>query len=272
MPDVILAVLGRKEMALDVLETARHLAVLIGQANVIALAVEMPSLASPLAAEALIAEAADAAVLREQDRKRTAALAALFDQWAPRAQQAGIAVRWRKIVGAPNSVVEQMGRRTDFIVIAQPMADDDAHASREFHAALLRSERPVLVIPPGQTATFGRNVAIAWRDDGRVVKAVIPALRVLSGATHVHVLQGTRGTAEHLPVPAVFQDHVIDVRMHVLPIKGVFGQVLLDTVHALGADMLVMGAYAHSPLREMIFGGVTRYMLDHADLPVLMRH
>jgi nucleotide-binding universal stress UspA family protein len=43
-------------------------------------------------------------------------------------------------------------------------------------------------------------------------------------------------------------------------------------VHALGADMLVMGAYAHSPLREMIFGGVTRYMLDHADLPVLMRH
>jgi nucleotide-binding universal stress UspA family protein len=36
--------------------------------------------------------------------------------------------------------------------------------------------------------------------------------------------------------------------------------------------MLVMGAYAHSPLREVIFGGVTRYMLDHADLPVLMRH
>jgi nucleotide-binding universal stress UspA family protein len=36
--------------------------------------------------------------------------------------------------------------------------------------------------------------------------------------------------------------------------------------------MLVMGAYAHSPLRELILGGVTRYMLDHADLPVLMRH
>ncbi len=40
----------------------------------------------------------------------------------------------------------------------------------------------------------------------------------------------------------------------------------------LGADLLVMGAYHHSALREMIFGGVTWYMLDHADLPVLMRH
>ena len=51
-----------------------------------------------------------------------------------------------------------------------------------------------------------------------------------------------------------------------------FGQTLLNTAHQLGADMLVMGAYAHSPLRELILGGVTRYMLEHADLPVLMRH
>jgi nucleotide-binding universal stress UspA family protein len=61
--------------------------------------------------------------------------------------------------------------------------------------------------------------------------------------------------------------------LHILPIgAGVFGRMLLEKLHELGADMLVMGAYAHNPLREMVFGGVTRYVLDHADVPVLMRH
>jgi nucleotide-binding universal stress UspA family protein len=59
----------------------------------------------------------------------------------------------------------------------------------------------------------------------------------------------------------------------VLPIGSEpFGETLLRKVRELGADMLVMGAYAHSPLRELILGGVTRYVLEHADVPVLMRH
>jgi nucleotide-binding universal stress UspA family protein len=48
--------------------------------------------------------------------------------------------------------------------------------------------------------------------------------------------------------------------------------MLLDKAHDLSADLMVMGAYAHSPLRELVLGGVTRHMLAHADLPVLMRH
>jgi nucleotide-binding universal stress UspA family protein len=272
MPDVILAVLGRKEAAPRVLEAALHLAVLLGRANLIVCAVEMPPLADPLAAEALMAETAGAVELRERDQKRIAALSSIFDKWAATTEQAGITAQWRRVSGMPHNVIEQMERRADFIAIARPMADDDAHTGSVFRAALLRSERPVLVIPPSYKSTFGRDVAIAWRDDERVVKAVVPALRLLSGAAHVQVLQGMRGGEVQLPVPTIFQEHAIQVRMHPLPIAGVFGQALLDEAHALGADMLVMGAYAHSPLRELIFGGVTRYMLDHADLPVLMRH
>jgi nucleotide-binding universal stress UspA family protein len=61
--------------------------------------------------------------------------------------------------------------------------------------------------------------------------------------------------------------------MHPLAIGAEpFGRTLLDTAKALRADLLVMGAYAHSPLREMLLGGVTRYVLAHAEIPVLMRH
>jgi nucleotide-binding universal stress UspA family protein len=74
-------------------------------------------------------------------------------------------------------------------------------------------------------------------------------------------------------MPLVFREHDIRADLHVLPIgSGSFGEVLLEKVHQLGADLLVMGAYAHSPVREAILGGVTRSMLSRADLPVLMRH
>jgi nucleotide-binding universal stress UspA family protein len=89
----------------------------------------------------------------------------------------------------------------------------------------------------------------------------------------VYVLMGVRDRGPEPGIPRVLLEHKISAELHVLPIGSEpFGQTLLDTAHRLGADMLVMGAYAHSPLRELILGGVTRYMLDHADLPVLMRH
>jgi nucleotide-binding universal stress UspA family protein len=129
------------------------------------------------------------------------------------------------------------------------------------------------VVPPGRVAAFGKRVAIAWRDDTRAAKAVLPALRCLGRAEQVHVLAGVRQGAEHPALPQVLLDHGIKAEMHVLQIgPGAFGQALLIRAHELGSDMLVMGAYAHSRLREALLGGVTRYMLAHADLPVLMRH
>ena len=74
-------------------------------------------------------------------------------------------------------------------------------------------------------------------------------------------------------MPAILAEHGIAAELHALPIgAGPFGAALLDKAHELGADMLVMGAYQHSPLRELLLGGVTRHMLAHADLPVLLRH
>jgi len=120
---------------------------------------------------------------------------------------------------------------------------------------------------------FGRRIAIAWRDEKQALRALLPALRWLASAEQVHVLVGVRDITHAIEVPRVLAEHGLIASLHVLAIHpGPFGQTLLDTAHRLGADLLVMGAYAHSPLRELILGGVTRHMLAHADLPVLMRH
>jgi nucleotide-binding universal stress UspA family protein len=123
------------------------------------------------------------------------------------------------------------------------------------------------------SAIFGERVAIAWRDDKRTERSVLAALRLLPHAQQVHVLAGVRPGAPTPALPAILAEHAINAELHVLPIgTGVFGDVLLTAAHAVRADMMVMGAFTRSTWRDMIVGGVTRYMLAHADLPVLMRH
>ena len=272
MSSVILAVLGHESTTLAVLEAARNLSVLLGEANMIALAVEQPSKTSALEAGTLIAEVAERVNARDRERQRIRAIEDLFNHWAAEARRDGSNVLWHGIAGSSRREVINRGRRADLIVIARPSPDDDSQIRAGFRAALLHTDRPVLVVPPGWSEPFGSNVAIAWRDDGRAVKTVIPALRFLSGASQVHVLAGVRGDAARLPVPRVFQDRGIAVSVHALPVKPRFGRILLEKAHSLRADLLVMGAYSRSRWREIVFGGMTQFVLEHADLPVLMRH
>jgi nucleotide-binding universal stress UspA family protein len=83
-----------------------------------------------------------------------------------------------------------------------------------------------------------------------------------------------REGAPRLRLPEIFTEHGIDIDLHVLPLAGhrMFGEALLDKARALGADLLVQGASAYRPIVGLLLGGVTRHMLTHADLPVLMRH
>jgi nucleotide-binding universal stress UspA family protein len=269
MSGVILAYLDQPVSVPTLLRAAAHLADLVGGAEVHALIVRTPPEATILPSEEVL-PASQANRVRGQEQARAAALTAAFEGWRCEANQPA---HLAEVEADGGDTLARRGAAADFVVIARPDRRQVGTDPPAIQAALAATDRPILLVPPGTTIPFGRRIAIAWRDDGRVVKAVLPVLRLLSGAEQVDVLQGVRDGSDNLPVPLVFQEHRIAARMHVLPIGvGAFGQALLDKAHSLGADLLVMGAYHHNALREMIFGGVTRYMLDHADLPVLMRH
>ena len=269
MADVVLVVLRRPEIALALLHAAQRIAILMDGARLGVLAIQEPIHVTALAAEALIEEAASVVRVRQQEQQRVAALRTTFESWL---HDAAADAHWSEAEGSAPAIIGERGSRADLIVVGQPL-EDDRLARQAFSAALFGTDRPVLLVPPGSTAAFGRRVAIAWRDEKCTVKAVILALRYLAGAEQVHVLMGVRHGAPAPAMPRVLLEHGISAELHVLPIgSDPFGQTLLDAVHRSSADLLVMGAYAHSPLRELILGGVTRYMLDHADLPVLMRH
>jgi nucleotide-binding universal stress UspA family protein len=129
------------------------------------------------------------------------------------------------------------------------------------------------MVPGNAKPEFGKIVAIAWREDRFTMRAVLAALRCLPQATTIHVFMGHRAGQSTPKIPEALTEHEADVIPHQLVIgKEPFGAQLLAEARAIKADMLVMGAFVHNAWHDMLFGGVTKYVLSHADLPVLMRH
>jgi nucleotide-binding universal stress UspA family protein len=269
MSAVVLVVLDHPAAAAALLSAARRLAELCQGTRINALLVRTPPEAMISHSEEILTAPREAA-LREIEATRAAAVRVVYDAWSAGLPEA-VTSDWCDLDGIPELLVEERGRRADYLVIEQGTPGDYGSSWQAMRAALFATGRPVLVVPGRAQASFGRRVAIAWRDDERATKAVLAALPCLTQAEAVFVLAGTRGGAPALP--AVLTEHGVSAQLHVLPIGGgVFGAALLDKAHELGADMLVMGAYQHSPLREFLLGGVTRHMLTHADVPLLMRH
>jgi nucleotide-binding universal stress UspA family protein len=272
MSGVILALVEHLDSAPQTLFAARNLAALMGSARINVMAVRVPPESTIMPTEEVLTKH-QAAVIRSRERERAGALHAVLEAWVTQSSRPGIAIDWVDIEGLTAPLIGEWGRRSDFLVIGRPAHRSDAPERQATHAALFDTDRPVLVVPPGPPATFGERVAIAWRDDKRTDRSVLAALRLLPQAKQVHVLAGVRSGSPVPDLPEIIVEHGIDAVLHILPVgPAAFGEALLKKVHAIGADLLVMGAYTRSPWREMILGGVTRYMLARADLPVLMRH
>jgi nucleotide-binding universal stress UspA family protein len=274
MSGVILAVVERPAAAARTLAAAQRLAELTGATRINVLAIRIPPIATILPTEQVLTRQ-DEIRIRAEEQARADALKRIYDIWMPTTQSQGIVSEWSDMEARANEVVAECGRRADFIVLKRPWNRTPETERLAIHAALFDTERPVLVVPPElPPEPFGRRVAIAWRNDPRTIKAVLAALRCLAQAECVHVLAGVREGAPQPGFPDILAEHGLKAELHLLPIaeQRVLGETLLASAHDVGADMLVLGAYVHHPVVGLILGGVTRYMLTYADLPVLMRH
>lgn len=271
MSNVILALLTRTETAPAVLEAAGRLAVLLGGARFEVLVMRVLPISTILVTEEVLTKEQERKI-RDHEHERAEALHRVFETWA--AKHGGVnAPRWIDEEGIAEALVKKWGERADYIVVGQPAAHGSQAEHDTLHAALFASERPVLMVPAQTKPEFGKTVAVAWRDDKFTLHAVMEALHCIPQTATIHVLMGRREGAPPPQIPDVLAEHGMTVTGHELPVgKNVFGAQLLATAHELNADLLVMGAFVHSSWRNLLFGGVTKHMLAHADIPVLMRH
>lgn len=184
-------------------------------------------------------------------------------------------LRWRDAVGRVDEIVAAEARLTDLTVFAHPSQLTDLSARQALEAALLFSGRPVLVAP-APPERLGRVVAIAWNGRAEAARAVAAAMPLLVEAEQVYILSApTADSAEECA------DKLADA-LAWRGIRALVRTVSTDTaspavaltgkVAELGADLLVMGAYGHSRVREMILGGMTRHVLTTPGPAVLFAH
>jgi nucleotide-binding universal stress UspA family protein len=175
------------------------------------------------------------------------------------------------------SFVGSYGRVFDVIVFSRPDDNSTELHNRAIEAGLFESGRPILVSPPLPPRQIATNVLVAWNRSTEQVRAIAIAMPLLQQADRVTVLAVTGGTA--VPGPPAEQlirymqfNGIAAVPLTVALEGRSTGETILATADSLGCDLLIKGAYTQSRLRQMIFGGATKHVLENAALPVLLAH
>jgi nucleotide-binding universal stress UspA family protein len=203
-------------------------------------------------------------------------LAAEFglEEGAPRIGEAATCA-FVEVPGKMPDVVTNHGRLADLIVLPKPQKERNL-GQGSLRAALYSTGRPVMVCPSETRPEegFGRHVAVGWNGSLPAARAVSSTLDLVAAAEEVTILVGN---AEQ-PLGATTEE-LVDY----YALRGVTARVrrfqarkaatgLLDETAAIGASLLVTGAYSHNQETEMLFGGNTQVIVDRTTLPVVMAH
>lgn len=178
-------------------------------------------------------------------------------------------------------VIGRHARYADATIIGSSLLRNDLLKTTVIDGALFESGRPILIVPPHHKPTLRpKRVLLAWDSGVECTRAAREALDVMASAEEVHVTLVDPDTSSIVNGPepgadiaAYLAHHGITVDVDRLPSGGTsIADVLKQHATDISAELIVMGGYGHSRTREWIFGGVTRWMIDDPNLPVLMAH
>lgn len=180
---------------------------------------------------------------------------------------------WRDEEGDQSTLYTRAAATVDLVITGQVHGDMlDAMVPNVSESLVTEAGGPVLMLPAGAVdGAFGKRVIVGWNGKKEAKRALTDALPFLKSADTVWLV--TAGDPEEVRLDRAMRmlgRHDVEAKELVLDDKGQEpGALLLEQAQANDADLLVMGAYGHSRLREMILGGATRHVLHNATLPVL---
>ncbi len=167
-----------------------------------------------------------------------------------------------------------VSRIYDAAIIGRPDPDLNGPRIATVENILFEGGRPVLIAPPKPLPQIGKSILIAWNCSTESARAVSFAMPLIETADKVTVLTVEGGT-----VPGPSGEELCNtLKAHGVPAEcksmaasaGSVGETILSEAASQGSDLIVKGAYTHSRLRQMIFGGPTSHLLYHAEVPVFM--
>ncbi|HJZ43451.1 MAG TPA: universal stress protein [Hyphomicrobiaceae bacterium] len=269
----ILLPIDQSEQMPSALETAWHLASLF-EATVEGVALR-PAFAEIVAPDPIVAVTIPPADWNEVEFCR--GVRQTFDAFAAQhsgEQGRGVRFRWRGGSAIEDSALGSLARVYDVTVLSRP--GNRGARMTALEATLFDSGRPVLMAPPRPPKSLAQTVLIHWNASTETARAILLAMPILRKAKRVslvavegHIVPGpsVKDALGHLEA-----NGVVATEKTVVGARNRQGEAILTEATAIGADLLIKGAYTQSRLRQMIFGGATSHILASAELPVFLAH
>jgi nucleotide-binding universal stress UspA family protein len=218
--------------------------------------------------------------------------AATFEAWrgtynltvddTPTLRTNTITTAFKVLEGAEDELIIKYCRLTDLVVMGRPSGEEagDQVLSR-MEDALFGAGQPVLLVPNGMAQPALDKLVtgpalISWNGSIEATRAISQALDLLRGMNDVRVLSVLEGKKDRHPAADLVRylawEGVTASMIESSQSSGSAAEQILATAKGIGAGFVLMGGYSHGRLRQLMLGGVTSHMMDHADLPVLMAH
>lgn len=196
---------------------------------------------------------------------------------------AGIEGEWHVVSDGDSAALLELAKTVDLTIMGQrqPNSRSDGAARFRPEDILISAGRPVLVVPyTGIFETVGKRILVAWdgtREASRALNDALPLLLEAEAVTVMFVGANERDLEQHWPALDRIVGHLRRHGVNAIAeetVRGGFAisDILLSRAADLAADLIVAGGYHHSQLREALLGGVSRELLHHMTVPVLMSH
>lgn len=193
-----------------------------------------------------------------------------------------VASEWRVTEAFSDDALAVNARYADLLVVGQADPEDAAGSRGDLPEAMaFATGRPVLVVPKiGALSPVGKTVMVCWNASRESARATADALPFLQAAETVIVLvidpevsADGHGQEPGADVALWLARHGVNVTVQRdVAANTKVGEIILSRAADCGADLIVMGVYGHSRLREFILGGASRTLLGSMTVPVLMSH
>jgi nucleotide-binding universal stress UspA family protein len=181
---------------------------------------------------------------------------------------------WQEITGDPSNLIAVHGGAFDYIVLSHPSLESASLSSSVLDAAIFKAARPVLLAHKDVSAALGQSIIIAWNrgvQSRRAVAAAMPFLERADSTVIVNITTGAKQGPEPEEIAETLAWHGVKANVKRLPPnRRSVGEILMEEIREVGADLLVMGAYSQHRLRDKLIGGVTKEILANADFAVFM--
>jgi nucleotide-binding universal stress UspA family protein len=199
---------------------------------------------------------------------------ALFDEAAKGLKRPAV---WEQALDVPVEAMSRAARAADLIVTTPPKATTSTWRDASPADLVMASGRPVLVSPLAAAPLVAQHIVLAWKDTREARRAMSDALPFLRQAASVLVLEvdadGLEAAERRVKdVAAALKRHGVPASWRAVAATSGDAAQILSQADDFEADLIVAGAYGHSRLNEMIFGGVTRTLLTQTSRHILLSH